>query len=58
MFTKKNKHSYSYPISNESKAYPTDLNREFFAGVLKWNEEIWDFSELDVESGKYPKLKQ
>lgn len=54
----KNKHSYSYPISNESKAYPTDLNREFFAGVLKWNAEIWDFSELDVESGKYPKLKQ
>ena len=34
------------------------LNESYFINVLKWSDDIWDFSELDVENGKYPKLKQ
>ncbi len=32
-------------------------SKEFYTETLGWSEEIWDFSELDVENGKYPKLK-
>ena len=31
--------------------------KEFYTDVLGWSEEIWDFSELDAENEKYPKLK-
>jgi hypothetical protein len=38
---------------------PYQLNsKEFYTETLGWNEDIWDFSELDMENGKYPKLKQ
>ena len=30
---------------------------EFYTQTLGWSEADWDFSELDVENGKYPKLK-
>ena len=30
---------------------------DFYTKTLNWSEDIWDFSELDVENGKYPKLK-
>ena len=33
-------------------------SKEFYTETLGWSEDIWDFSELDVENGKYPKLKQ
>ncbi len=32
-------------------------SKEFYTETLGWSEEIWDFSELDYENGKYPKLK-
>ena len=32
-------------------------SREFYTETLGWSEDIWDFSELDIENGKYPKLK-
>lgn len=32
-------------------------SKEFYTETLGWSEDIWDFSELDVENGKYPKLK-
>ena len=35
-----------------------ELNtKEFYTETLGWSEDVWDFSELDVENGKYPKLK-
>ena len=30
---------------------------EFYTKTLGWSEDVWDFSELDFENGKYPKLK-
>ena len=33
-------------------------SEEFYTETLGWSEDIWDFSELDIENGKYPKLKQ
>ena len=32
-------------------------SKEFYTDVLGWSEDIWDFSELDVENGKNPTLK-
>jgi hypothetical protein len=38
---------------------PYQLNSKgFYTETLGWSEDIWDFSELDVENGKHPKLKQ
>ena len=32
-------------------------SKEFYTETLGWSEDVWDFSELDIENGKYPKLK-
>jgi len=32
-------------------------SKEFYTETLGFSEEIWDFSELDAENGKYPTLK-
>ena len=32
-------------------------SKEFYTDVLGWSEDVWDLSELDIENGKYPKLK-
>ena len=32
-------------------------SKDFYTGMLGWSEDIWDLSDLDVENGKYPKLK-
>ena len=32
-------------------------SKEFYTQTLGWSEDIWDFSELDFENGKYPKLR-
>lgn len=32
-------------------------SKEFYTETLGWSGDIWDLSELDVENGKYPKLK-
>ena len=32
-------------------------SKAFYTETLGWSEDVWDFSELDVENGKYPKLK-
>ena len=32
--------------------------KSFYTETLGWSEDIWDLSELDVENGKFPKLKQ
>lgn len=31
---------------------------DFYTKTLNWSEEVWDLTDLDVENGKYPKLKQ
>ena len=33
-------------------------SQKFYTETLGWSGEIWDFSDLDVENGKYPRLKQ
>jgi hypothetical protein len=33
-------------------------SKELYTEIFGWSEDIWDFSELDVENGKHPKLKQ
>jgi hypothetical protein len=30
---------------------------DFYTKTLNWSEDIWELSELDIENGKYPKLK-
>ena len=32
-------------------------SKRFYVETLGWSEDIWDFSDLDVENGKCPKLK-
>ena len=32
-------------------------SKEFYTKTLGWSEDVWDFSDLDFENGKYPKLK-
>ena len=32
-------------------------SKEFYTKTLGWSADIWGFSELDFENGKYPKLK-
>ena len=53
--------SYSSIIGNSengtSCTVDTLNSKEFYTETLNWSEEIWDFSELDVENGKYPKHK-
>ena len=58
--------SYTFIDGNDyaSNSYDGDicikeqLNSErFHINTLGWSEDVWDFSELDVENGKYPKLK-
>jgi hypothetical protein len=53
--------SYALEIFNSYGEICTieQLNSKFFyTETLGWSEDIWDFSELDVENGKYPKLKK
>ena len=54
---------YSIDVGNDEEHGETctveQLNsKEFYTETLGWSEDVWDFSELDVENGKYPKLKQ
>ena len=54
--------SYSLTSGNGSKngtpCTVEQLNsKAFYTEVLGWSEDVWDFSELDIENGKYPKLK-
>ena len=32
-------------------------SKDFYIETLGWSEDVWDFSELDIENGKYPQLK-
>jgi hypothetical protein len=32
-------------------------SKAFYVDTLGWSEDIWDFSDLDVENGKSPTLK-
>jgi len=32
-------------------------SKEFYTETLGWSEDVWDLSDLDIENGKYPKLK-
>ena len=32
-------------------------SKHFYTEILGWSADVWDFSELDVANGKYPKLK-
>ena len=32
-------------------------SKSFYTETLGWSEDVWDLSELDIENGKYPKLK-
>ena len=55
----------SYSLVSGNSAYDGEActieqlnSKEFYTETLGWSEDIWDFSELDVENGKYPQLKQ
>ena len=53
--------SYAFEIFNSYDEICTidQLNsKSFYTETLGWSEDIWDFSELDVENGKYPTLKK
>ena len=44
--------------ANEPLCTVEQLNtKSFYTETLGWSEDVWDLSELDVENGKYPKLK-
>lgn len=46
------------PEQTAKQATEQNLNsKSFYIDTLKWSEDIWDFSDLDLASGKYPKLK-
>ena len=32
-------------------------SKEFYTDTLSWSEDIWDLSELDIENGKCPTIK-
>ena len=53
--------SYSLVIGNGyngGACTAEQLNsKEFYTETLDWSEDVWDFSELDIENGKYPTLK-
>ncbi len=45
-------------VNNASICSIDQLNsKEFYIETLGWSEDVWDFSELDYENGKYPTLK-
>jgi len=44
-------------INGESCTVDQLNSKEFYTETLGWSEDVWDFSELDVENGKYPTLK-
>ena len=53
----------SYSLAN-GRGYNGELctieqlnSKEFYTDRLCWSVEDWDFSDLDVENGKYPKQK-
>ena len=33
-------------------------SKDFYTDTLGWSEDVWDLSELDIENGKHPKIKQ
>ena len=53
--------SYSLSSGNGYNGEPCTVeqlnSKEFYTETLGWSEEIWDFSDLDVENGKISKLK-
>jgi hypothetical protein len=53
--------SYSLFSGNGINGEPCTVeqlnSKDFYTETLGWSEDIWDFSELDVDNGKYPKLK-
>lgn len=45
-------------IESDSVCSIEELNMiDFYTKILNWDKNIWDFSDLDVENGKYPTLK-
>ncbi len=50
--------SYSLTDYPTNQATAEKLNsKEFYTETLGWSEEEWDFSDLDVNAGKFPTLK-
>ena len=45
-------------INSENSTIDQLNSKSFYTETLGWSEDVWDFSELDVENGKYPKLKK
>ena len=52
---------YSLKIINGEDCDPCNTkqlnSKGFYTETLTWSEDVWDFSSLDVENGKYPTLK-
>lgn len=46
-----------YGVNGESCTVAQLNSKDFYTKTLGWSEDIWDFSNLDVENGKGPKLK-
>lgn len=49
----------SYSLSGDDASCTIEqLNtKSFYTETLGWSEDVWDFSDLDVENGKYPNLR-
>ena len=49
--------SYSLTGSDASCTIEQLNTKSFYTETLGWSEDVWDLSVLDIENGKYPKLK-
>ncbi len=54
----------AYSIVRKNEGYNGSIctieqlnSKEFYTETLGWDENVWDFSELDYENEKYPMLK-
>lgn len=54
----------TFALESEYNDWPANIctiselnSKSFYTETLGWSESVWNFSELDVENGKYPHLK-
>lgn len=53
-----NCYSVSLPNTPADACTLQQLNtKSFYVDTLGWSEDVWDFSNIDVQNGKYPTLK-
>lgn len=51
---------YTYISANGDAVTISDvslIDKNLFVSLLGLSEEVWDLDDIDIKSGKYPKLK-